>query len=232
MTSYAHHLRVILFESDAVQRFERLCKIAGIEPRPVIPKSGIECSKLGFCSFERLYWMKNWLQRLDWKNSFQIELLLRNALLTTKDLLEDLRNPIDAICARYGPDAYIILSKFALELQTRRGPADMPIPMFRRVIEEFDHDKELLQRMKLPKGHFYCHHITFTPTRTILEGPNPTQSNRVIRQYQEIDPSFTENFIRVDFRDEDRYDISSASDTFFFSLLSRIIGFRIDGIVT
>lgn len=107
----------------------------------------------------------------------------------------------------------------------------MPAPMFKRVVEEFDHEKELLHRINLPRGHFYCHHITFTPTRTILEGPNPTQSNRVIRTYQEIDPAFTENFIRVDFRDEDRYDISPPLNI-DFSVLKRAAGSPTAGIVT
>lgn len=225
---YAHHLRVIFFESNAIERFEQLCRIACIEPRPVIPTGGIECSKLGFFSKEKLYWMRNWLMRLEWKTAFQIELLMRNALLTTTDLLGGLRGPIDEACAKYGSDASIILSKFAEELLTRRGLNDMPVPVFRRVVKEFDSAKALLERMKLPRGHFYCHHITFTPTRTILEGPNPTQSNRVIRKYQEFDPAFAENFIRVDFRDEDRYDPLSRPPS---QCIETMPGFLIGGTV-
>jgi RNA-dependent RNA polymerase len=37
----------------------------------------------------------------------------------------------------------------------------------------------------------------------LLEGPYPTQSNRVIRKYQKNDPTLVERFIRVEFRDED-----------------------------
>lgn len=51
-----------------------------------------------------------------------------------------------------------------------------------------------------PAGRFYCHRVTVTPTRLILEGPNILQSNRVIREYE----GYEGNFIRVDFRDEDR----------------------------
>ncbi|KAG5220312.1 RdRP-domain-containing protein [Salix suchowensis] len=52
---------------------------------------------------------------------------------------------------------------------------------------------------RLPPGEFNCCHVTFTPTRLLLEGPYPIQSNRVIRQYS----GHEEHFIRVDFRDED-----------------------------
>ncbi|THH11989.1 hypothetical protein EW145_g298 [Phellinidium pouzarii] len=45
-----------------------------------------------------------------------------------------------------------------------------------------------------------CHHVTFTPTRMLLEGPYVTQSNRVLRRYA----GYHDNFLRVDFRDEDR----------------------------
>jgi RNA-dependent RNA polymerase len=46
--------------------------------------------------------------------------------------------------------------------------------------------------------------VIITPSRIILEGPYTTQSNRVIREYQSHDPSLTEHFVRVEFRDEDR----------------------------
>jgi RNA-dependent RNA polymerase len=49
-------------------------------------------------------------------------------------------------------------------------------------------------------GTFLCHHVTFTPTRMVLEGPYITQSNRVIRQF----PGFEHFFVRVDFKDENR----------------------------
>jgi RNA-dependent RNA polymerase len=47
------------------------------------------------------------------------------------------------------------------------------------------------------------HHVIITPSR-ILEGPYMTQSNRAIRHYQSHDRSLAEEFVCLEFRDEDR----------------------------
>lgn len=61
-----------------------------------------------------------------------------------------------------------------------------------------------IKPLELASGHISCHHVIVTPSRILLEGPYTTQSNRVIRHYQDHDRSLTERFIRVEFRDEDR----------------------------
>jgi len=76
----------------------------------------------------------------------------------------------------------------------------MPSSCLARVCAENPNIKPL----QLSPGHILCHHVIITPSRMLLEGPYATQSNRVIRHYQEHNPFFVERFLRVEFCDEDR----------------------------
>jgi RNA-dependent RNA polymerase len=58
----------------------------------------------------------------------------------------------------------------------------------------------------------------------LLEGPYTTQSNRVIRHYQDHDPTLAECFIRVEFRDEDRLTLRLCGDAEGHSFLQRRVG--------
>ncbi|KAH9955275.1 hypothetical protein BC827DRAFT_1321582 [Russula dissimulans] len=61
----------------------------------------------------------------------------------------------------------------------------------------FDHvrSKFTTKSTQLTPGHVLCHHVVVTPSRILLEGPFPKQSNRVIRHYQ----NHAERFIHVSF---------------------------------
>jgi RNA-dependent RNA polymerase len=69
-------------------------------------------------------------------------------------------------------------------------------------------------------GTFLCHHVTFTPTRMVLEGPYITQSNRVIRQFT----GFEDFFVRVDFKDENRTHFRWAFDVNGHPILVERVG--------
>jgi len=136
---------------------------------------------------------------MDWKNAFQIEAYLRSGLLTTHDLLQTLQKPIEQAIHYYGNEAYEFLRLFSVELKMRK-PDEKVQDCFARLRSKHDHIKPL----RLAPGHISCHHVIIAPSRILLEGPYTTESNRVIRHYQSHDPSLTERFIRVEFRDEDR----------------------------
>ena len=136
---------------------------------------------------------------MDWKNAFQIEAYLRSGLLTTHDLLQTLQKPIEQAILYYGNEASDFLRLFSVELQMRK-PDEKVQDCFARLRSKHDRIKPL----RLASGHISCHHVIITPSRILLEGPYMTQSNRVIRRYQSHDPSLTERFFRVVFRDEDR----------------------------
>ncbi|VDB83377.1 unnamed protein product [Peniophora sp. CBMAI 1063] len=196
---YSPHLRVLLFRRDDLLSFERLCEFAQCEPRPIrVPT--IEASKLEFFTRKNLNRLHIWMTGMDWKNAFQIEALLRSNLLTMEELLGDMRLPISDVMQRYGSYSSEILRLYNVELQMRQ-PGEPALACLDRVIDKNASPSPL----RMNPGWFLCHHITFTPTRVLLEGPYATASNRIIRRYQkETAPNQLDNFVRVDFRDEDR----------------------------
>ncbi|KAH9989051.1 RNA dependent RNA polymerase-domain-containing protein [Russula compacta] len=151
-----------------------------------------------FFSHRNLYQVERWIKTMDWKIAFQVESYLRGALLTPHDLFFSLRNAIEDVIRDYGSDASELLRTFTLALQTRRV-AETPSSCLARVRAEHPAVKPL----QLSPGHILCHHVIITPTRMLLEGPYATQSNRVIRRYQDHDPALAERFLRVEFCDED-----------------------------
>ncbi|KAG2366052.1 RNA dependent RNA polymerase-domain-containing protein [Suillus spraguei] len=191
---YAHQIRIVLSEPGDLEKFQQFCKIA--ELRPPIYGIRIECICQGFFTSKKLAWVQRWLKSLssDWPVAFQIEALLRNGVANTNEL-EDLRPRIDELIRRHRPFAAAIMRYFVLKAAAR-PPGQTIHKCFELVVQA----KLGNVRPQAPAGRFYCHRVTVTPTRLILEGPNILQSNRVIREYE----GYEGNFIRVDFRDEDR----------------------------
>ncbi|KAA1469185.1 RdRP-domain-containing protein [Dentipellis sp. KUC8613] len=196
VSPYAHHLRIVLLNSDDIYDFERLCRTAKCEPMPIRVQT-IEASSMGFYSHRQLHSVQRWLKTMDWTCAYQIEALLCNGLMNTHELLTVLKDPIDRMRKKFGTRANEVLRHFIIALRTL-GPDDTPRKCFERVCA----DQEDAEPLRLSAGSFFCHHITITPTRMLLDGPNVTQSNRVIRRYQ--DHGAGEFFIRVEFKDEDR----------------------------
>lgn len=201
---YAHQLRVTLYKDsnvDAIDKFIDMCKIAGIAADSVILRCQgpyqIEAHRRGFFSAKRLNQLRVAFSKLAWPVAFQFEALLHNALLHSEDVLTLLK-PISELCKRYPQDncAYAgnLLRRYGESLRGR-SPRESPLKCFER-----ERDKFVFVKSRLSSGNFLCCHVTFTPTRIILEGPYATQSNRVIRDYKD----YQDHFIRVDFRDEDR----------------------------
>jgi len=199
---YAHHLRIVLFDDgdgyngEVLDRFAHFCSIAGLYR----PFRGVEidasCRK--FFSQRELTNVAKWLRELrtNWRVAFQIEALLRNGTANTVEVLE-LKPRVDELIRRHKDIAGEIMRYFA-QAAARRDPAQPLQKCFETVLQ-----RRLSGRRRLRGGHdgrFFCHHVTFTPTRLLLEGPNITQSNRVIREYR----GYEDFFLRVDFRDEDR----------------------------
>ena len=195
---YAHHLRILLADPDDLTKFEKICHVAQCEPRPIrVPP--IDARTMGFFSHRHAVQVQRWIKTMDWKNAFQVEGYLRSGLLTTHDLLQTLQKPIEQAIEDYGTLAPEFLRLFSVELKMRK-PDEEVRDCFARL-----HSKPVrIKPLQLTLGHISCHHVIITPSRILLEGPYTTQSNRVIRHYQNHDPTLTERFIRVEFRDEDR----------------------------
>ena len=181
-----------------IDKFVNMCRVAGLGTENMILRcSGvyqIEASKCEFFTAKRLYRLRHAFRGLPWPVAFQLESLLHNGLLHTKEV-EDLMQPVLTLCKTH-KGVYVgdLLRRFNEALQAR-SVRESPAKCFERVCRDFDFIEP-----KLSPGSFRCCHVTFTPTRMILEGPYATQSNRVLREYRDHE----DHFLRVDFRDEDR----------------------------
>jgi len=198
---YARHLRVVLFDNpdyDVVEKFVSMCLIAGLSKTMVFkhsPAWQIEALRLGFFSSKRIHHFHKTLSGFHWPVAFQLESLLRNGLLNMDDmdvLIPQVRE-LSRKHARQGADyAGDLLRRYSEALRLR--PAwESPVKCYQRILTKF---KFTPPTSKI----FRCHHVTFTPTRMLLEGPYSSPSNRIIREYQ----GFENHFLRVSFRDEDR----------------------------
>lgn len=206
---YAHNLRVIMHTEADIRKFRELCEIAEVQ-RPIL--ANVEAFCRGFFAPKQLHKFHLWLQQFSWPVAFQIEALLRGGFLNTEDILGYFRVPFEKLYKDMGAQAATVLRNFCEALRTR-NPKDSAADCLRHSMPE-NGKRDKASRMAMRKfedheeraardkdmGKFQCHHITFTPTRVILEGPYVSVSNRVIRQFA----GFEDHFVRVDFRDEDR----------------------------
>jgi RNA-dependent RNA polymerase len=154
---------------------------------------------LQLLSHRNLYNVERWIKTMEWKTAFQIEAYLRRGLLNPHELLSGLRDAIEGVIRDYETEASELLRLFSPELQ-KRSVNETPSARLARFRARHPPRKEPL---KLPPGNVLCHHVIITPSRMLLEGPRPVQSNRVIRHYHNHDPSLVERFLRVEFCDED-----------------------------
>ena len=196
---YAYHMRVLLSNRDDLPKFEHLCHIARGNVRPV-RVSRMDAFPQGLFSNRHIRDVYCWIKTMDWKNAFQIEAYLRCRLLNTYDLLFALQKPIESVIRDYGDNASELLRLFSIALRMR-NVGETPSTCLTRVRTEYP--VRAIEPLKTPHGRFLCHHIIITPTRILLEGPYTTQSNRVIRHYQNHDPTLANHFVRVEFREED-----------------------------
>ena len=196
---YAPQLRVMLFHdpnSDIIKTFMDMCETAGIARSMILHCEGhnqIEALANGFFNPRRLYNLHGKMAAFDWSVAFQLESLLHNGLLHTGDI-EELLPRVESLCKRNSQRRANFVGDFLRrynEVLQGHSLRESPLKCFERVLGTFEYSDF---------HGFRCCHVTFTPTRMILEGPYATQSNRVIREYQ----GYEDHFIRVDFRDEDR----------------------------
>jgi RNA-dependent RNA polymerase len=139
-----------------------------------------------------------WIQSLPFEVAFQIEGLLSRASFCPTELL-DLKDQIASALKTY-PHPIVCASIQILEQKREERTGASATVLFKDIIKslaEYELD-ELSSR--LTPDLFQCHHVMVTPTRIVLHGPFPDETNRVIRKYGD----YPSNFIRVEFREEDR----------------------------
>ncbi|KAH8117020.1 RNA dependent RNA polymerase-domain-containing protein [Phellopilus nigrolimitatus] len=195
---YVHQVRVVLYQHQDLDEFVHLCEIADLrKPK----KAHITADKHSFFAQKKLLQVQKELSTLTnfpWSIAFQIECLLHNGLITT-DELSQLWKPIKNLADSHRDMAGAILRAFVQHLSSipRNEIRVDDFLKFFRARPEYANAGLVSSPQE---GLMACHHVTFTPTRMILEGPYVTNSNRVLRRYA----GYRDHFMRVDFRDEDR----------------------------
>ena len=199
ISQYAFQLRLILSDSEGRDNLRRLCEEAGISPPTRVD---IPTEYGGFFAAEEIQLSREWINKFDWPIRFQLEALLRNALVNTGDLylisglVEDLVEEQPAHSADF-------LRRFSERVKSKSAGVSV-LQCFQAALE--DEQKGLFKLAEtdpdIPntKGLVKCAHAIITPTRILLEGPYDTQSNRIVRRYHD----YRDNFIRVEFREENR----------------------------
>ncbi|KAG1819741.1 RdRP-domain-containing protein [Suillus subaureus] len=138
------------------------------------------------------------LSQIPYKLGFEVEKTVAGSLLSAMDILS-LKEVILSLQAEHGDDAPEIFRSFASELagrsasrtKRRKGRA-------RGNPAKREHQKPRpLLALPPQSGVYLSYHLILTPTRYILEGPVPDQSNSVLRRY-----GHPECFLRVCFQDE------------------------------
>ncbi|KAG9307946.1 RNA dependent RNA polymerase-domain-containing protein [Chiua virens] len=219
---YAHQLRILLLDikewgfDDILKRFQFYCQTALLRPPRELNIDANGRQNL-FCQ-ARLTEIAAWLRSPDlasnWRVAFQIEALLHNGIANTVDLME-LRPRIERLVHSHRDAAGDVMRRF-VETAARR-------PVSQRISECFEIALEKSTqrpRTSPSRGRLSCHHVTFTPTRLLLEGPIITQSNRIVREYE----GYEDHFIRVDFREEDRLSYKWDRDVDGASFLQERVG--------
>ena len=192
-------MRVLLSNPDDLSKFKHLCQIARGIVRPVCV-SRMDATPRRLFSNRYIRDVYCWVKTMDWKSAFQIEASIRCGLLNTQDLLFTLHKQIESIVRDYGDGASELLRLFSIALRMR-NVGETPSACLTRVRTTYP--VQAIKPLNTPHGRFLCHYIIITPTRILLEGPYTTQSNRVIRHYQNHDPTSVNQFVRVEFREED-----------------------------
>lgn len=234
---YAFQIRLTLYQGNDLDEFVRSCSIAGLR-RPI--EATITSEKHEFFSQEKLVQVQrsfHSFRDLPWTTTFQIECLLHNGFLTTTQYLNGLRPSLIELAQSHPDIMGIILRDYTQKLSSETREFDSPKDVTKS-FESFWKSRVDLRPIGLGahvqhegEGLMACHHVTFTPTRMLLEGPYVTQSNRILRRYSK----YNDYFLRVDFRDEDhlqyRWDREVDGSTFVRDRVGKTLknGFELAG---
>lgn len=190
--------------------------------------------------------LHEFLSEIPYKLGFQVERTVANYVFTPMEILL-LKDAIISLQTEHGPDAPEIFQSFASEHEghsanrrkRRRRRAhwhtnqDDLTSLLDQIIREFTKEHQRPLRLLAPppqSGVYQSYHLILTPTRHILEGPLPDQSNSVLRKYRNH-----ECFLRVTFQDENRSKLRRDLDSSISDLLKKryrpilLEGYRVAG---
>ena len=223
---YAFQLRVELENVDGLKSFLDSCKRAKLQ-RPswtlVTPK------KLDLYNKQALENLtSDWYKQFPWSICFCLEGALRDGLMTIDDFLSDSWITVSNLIFAYTDEANILLRNFIQDCRLKFWEKGRP---------SISHLKEIFVsglasgirrarlRLQFKRERKATRIVMFTPTRMLLDGPYPAQSNRILRQWDQ----HLECFIRVNFRDENGLHYYQNGSVDIKSLLEKRVGAILKG---
>ncbi|KAG8918661.1 hypothetical protein FRC02_002193 [Tulasnella sp. 418] len=150
--------------------------------------------------------VNQWAETLEWRVAFQVMTLLSSLVVDPTEIL-GLKASIESLITKYGDlRTAEILRLFCGRLKTLMwtgsdddGAKTVEDCLKRATLDTTD-THMYIRSQGDDDGVFNCHHCTVTPTRMILDGPFPDQTNRVLRRYRDNN----HYFLRVNFLDEEQ----------------------------
>lgn len=190
--------------------------------------------------------LHEFLSEIPYELAFQVEKTVANFVFTPLEILS-LKEAIISLHTEHSSDAPEIFQSFASEHEghnAKRKPRrkrraqwhtsqEDLTSLLGQVIHEFTREHQRPLRLLAPppqSGIYQSYHLILTPTRYILEGPLPDQSNSVLRKYKNH-----ECFLRVTFQDENRSKLRRDIDSSISDLLKEryrpilLRGYRVAG---
>ncbi|KAG9018986.1 hypothetical protein FRB90_007566 [Tulasnella sp. 427] len=202
-------MRIVCASRGDFTEFKRMAGVANFPTAIELPPPPPSRQLFAESALERIH---RWIARLPFVVGFQALAILNNLRLDPAELWE-LRPQImsllnqhkeartSEILRLFGP----YLQMLGWEIDSFNSDEDPPRTIqdcLRRATKDATPLHMALRNQSKNPGWFNCHHVTITPTRMVLDGPYPDQSNRVLRRF----PNHHDYFLRVNFADEELLD--------------------------
>ncbi|CAA7266596.1 unnamed protein product [Cyclocybe aegerita] len=191
-------IRLVCRSTADLAQFRRLCNQAHLR-KPTDDEYPTAKRDL-FSSFA-LEQLQTYLRQFNWCISFQIESIMRQMAVDTREMLSLIPYIIQATRSKGRTFAASLLRKFKDRVRIMFIDDDGGDVVRCFLETQEDLEKEGVLEPLQPSDGSLCqsYHVNITPTTMFLDGPFPERSNRVIRAYE---VKHQESFLRVSFLDE------------------------------
>ena len=202
ISSYVFHLRLGLGDVDDIKLFLNICEKAKLQKPLKMLVTPVRLDLYNAVNLETLF--SGWYEQFSWSICFYLEGALRDGLLVIDDFQCESWDNISTLIPSYPDEADILIRNFIQDCRLNFWGDNLP---HASRLEELgkvftgalaDDTQRANLQLQIKREGRTCRVITFTPTRMLLDGPYPAQSNRILRQWDQ----YSECFIRVNFRDE------------------------------
>jgi len=197
-TSFA--LRLVLLAPRGVDKFSTIADLSGL--RNVVRSYHVDVARRNLFSQNSVLNMSMSIRRINsWQVAFQLEALVRNLFADPKEVGALALEVRELIKSHGKPFTAKVLKDFGPRAKdfSTTGPSSSLKSEFISFVQEFRSRGDLEPDAPNNINFYSSLHVTVTPTSMCLSGPFIERSNRVIRRYT---PTNQENFLHVEFRDE------------------------------